>query len=241
MTKNAVAKSHTLYDWPDGTKRSLAPSEDYETDFPDTENPLSQGGIWLGGDQGGAMPFENMRTTPGRCFGTVLIEPGDIYNDSLGHINPAFREYSADQFVEGQIFWDTGYSPVSTHEALLGLRAKSSVAGPSFYEYYELLFNPGSQGMQLFWQDGTMGGYHEVTLSGPGFFEGVQNGSWLRGEVVGSAFSIYMWNGAEWDLGFTGADSNNTYGQPGLGAFARVGSGMDYARFCWSYFRCGNL
>src|SRR5689334_20640078 len=46
-----------------------AAADPYSTAFPNTENPISEGGSWLSGKATG-IDFSDVRTTPGRAFGT---------------------------------------------------------------------------------------------------------------------------------------------------------------------------
>ena len=43
----------------------------YTTNFPASENPISEGGVWSNGGQSPANVFTNIQTTPGLAFGTM--------------------------------------------------------------------------------------------------------------------------------------------------------------------------
>src|SRR5690242_8443364 len=55
----------------------------YSTTFPLTENPISEGGKWLGGKTNGTV-FQDVRTTPGRAFASAI---NNGYDDSLAILN----------------------------------------------------------------------------------------------------------------------------------------------------------
>src|ERR1700729_3247334 len=50
---------------------STAPHATYTTNFPLTENPISEGGKWINGQKDG-VDWTDVRTTPGLAFGTEI-------------------------------------------------------------------------------------------------------------------------------------------------------------------------
>jgi hypothetical protein len=98
----------------------VAPNGTYTTNFPLTENPISQGGRWLGGFTDGVM-FKDVRTTPGRAFASGI---NNTYDDSLAILNsPAIAN---DHYVEVVVYLEPGYTAPSSHEIELLLRGNIS-------------------------------------------------------------------------------------------------------------------
>ena len=49
----------------------------YTTNFPLTENPISEAGMWVNGGQSPANNWTNVQTTPGLAFGTMPPSTGN--------------------------------------------------------------------------------------------------------------------------------------------------------------------
>ena len=65
----------------------------YTTSFPLTENPISEGGKWIGGQSAGGNLWGNVQTTPGLAFGvsepTQYGDPTAILAGSWGQAQSA--------------------------------------------------------------------------------------------------------------------------------------------------------
>lgn len=85
----------------------------YTSNFPLTQNPLSEGGIWIPGAS--SPPRTNVQSDGSHAFGTMFSFNGTDFNDSISVVNIA---WPADQWVLGQL-WNTG--AVSGQEAELVL------------------------------------------------------------------------------------------------------------------------
>ena len=65
--------------------RQVEARNSYSTNFPLTEDPISEGGRWINGSVG--LDWKNCRTTPGLAFGTQSGANPPPYDDlSLIHI-----------------------------------------------------------------------------------------------------------------------------------------------------------
>ncbi len=211
-------------------------SEPYTTTFPFTENPISESGKWQNGGVGGTMPFSNVKTVSGYAMADDYIYGGESYEDSSAILSPGYLPLSPNQWAEVTIYLDAGYTPTSSHEVIIALRGTVNVNGPYYYPHYHCLFS--LSGFQLFWLNGEMGNFTEITPTAEnGGITSVANGNVLRAEINGTAISIYQ-NGT---LKYTATNGSIATGQPGPMFFVRAGSGQDYAKFCISRFRCGSL
>jgi hypothetical protein len=76
-------------------------NQTYYTTFPNTENPTSEGGLWLSGRSNGFNM--NMRSTPGKVFGTQdgNGDGGSIFDDSIAFLRGA---WGLDQYARATVF-----------------------------------------------------------------------------------------------------------------------------------------
>lgn len=201
----------------------------YDTQFPATENPLSQSNRWR---VGGATGFYgNPRSTTGKCFAASFVDP-ESYDDCLGHLQN--HAIPANQYAEATVFRESGYdTPGNTHEFSLYLRM---LIGDEFVRGYEFLFEAQGSFQVVLW----LGTTHaienfdtsiSVTGTGPGV---LAHGDVVRVEAVGNDF-VCLHNGDE-VASFT--DATWTTGNPGLGFFVREGSTTP-ENYCVSRYRAG--
>jgi hypothetical protein len=208
----------------------------FTTNFPLTENPISQGGIWQNGGVGGTMPYGNVQTVSGRAMADRYIGLNDGYPDSSAILNPVHWPFNADQWAEVTVYHDPAYTPTSSHEVIIALRGTVNVNGPYHYPHYHVLFTLG--GFQLFWLNGVMGNFTEISATTHnGGLAFLKTGDVLRAEIQGTAIRVYQ----NTVLKYSATDASIATGQPGPMFFVREQSGQDYSRFCISRFRCGNL
>lgn len=231
-------------------------SSDFTTSFSVTENPISQGGIWvLGKDDG--IAWNNVQTTPGLAFGSSLVGLGpSAYDDDLAQLKVSAAMVNADHYTLGRVFRASGYFPTgANHEIeLLGRFAISanSAAG------YECLFGltPTQAYMAVVKWLGAAGSFTALWDPGVGSISPLITGDMVRVEYRGTNVRIYI-NGTkigpagpgntgvganDVDLTkSTGGSSLSTWdsGQPGLGMWPQSGSTL--SSYGWSYFETGNL
>jgi hypothetical protein len=195
----------------------------YSTNFPATENPISEGGIWLGGKTNGNV-FKDVRTTPGRAFASGI---NDNYDDSLAIINQS--NIPNNHYVEVVIYLEPGYTAPSSHEIELLLRGNITANSAPLYE---ILMPFGGTFGQIFIQTGPIGGFQDLNAQGPGYSR-LKTGDVVRAQIIGSNITVYV-NG---NVGMTASDSRLTSGKPGMGFFVRPGGVPQ--NFCISSWKCG--
>jgi hypothetical protein len=104
----------------------------YSTDFPATENPLSQGGRWVNGKAVG-LDWNNLESATGKVYATVRSGlSGSRYDDSIAHLSKSFGTYSPNQFAEATVYAVNGYT--ANHEVELLLRFSISEHNAHGYE-----------------------------------------------------------------------------------------------------------
>ncbi|MGQ0836069.1 MAG: hypothetical protein ACT4O5_14345 [Gammaproteobacteria bacterium] len=174
----------------------------YTTNFPLTENPISEGGKWIRN----GLDWTNVRTTPGLAFGTN--GPRDSYDDSYAYLSG----FSADQSAQGTIYIAPGIDPSESHEVELLLRWADSA---HVARGYECLLN-FLGGIQVMRWNGAVGDFSGT--SGAGSVGTVRTGDVFKATIIGNVISVY-YNDA---LICSVTDSTFTSGNPGIGFFKRT-------------------
>jgi hypothetical protein len=205
----------------------------YTTNFPLTENPISEGGKWI---NGGGLDWQSVRTTTNKAFGTGFTGGsgnGTEYDDNLAHLAPSFRTFNGNQFAEGVAYRASGYAPTSNHEVELLLRfslTQHTARG------YEILYSHDGWLVLVRW-NGPLGSYTELaSTGGPVGGQPARDGDVIRAEISGSVIRVYK-NGA---LALTGNDATWSSGQPGIGFWVRA-PGTTLASYGWKSYTAGNL
>ncbi|HKQ24105.1 MAG TPA: hypothetical protein VJT81_06650 [Burkholderiales bacterium] len=200
----------------------------YQTNFPGTENPLSEGGVWVNGLADGT-DWNNIRKTPGKAFATANVsdtEP-ERYADNLAHLNLAFN---ANQYAQGVVFLAGGYTPGNTHEIELLLRFQIT-AGVA--RGYETLWNADGHIAVVRW-NGDLGDF-TVINEGPDISPPV-DGDTLRMEITGGIIRVYRNTGL---VVTVAEDLTWATGKPGIGFWPT--SAATLANYGWKSFEAGNL
>lgn len=242
MTKNVNAKVWDLYRWTDGSVHSKPQPLVYETLFSATENPISESGVWVNGNQYGA-PYGGVQVTGGSPNGLAYSDHliGTAFTDSIAFIDPDLLYFGPNHYVEIEVLRVGGYTPPSSQEIQLHLRASGK--GTALRPLYEVLIPFGGTNGQIIVQDGTLGGYTDLGAAGSGWGAAPADGDCFRAEIIGSAINLYYKPSG----GAYGASVMNvtngaiTAGQPGMGFYTVSGSGADPTKFCAKRFKCGPL
>lgn len=192
----------------------IALANTYTTNFPLTENPISQGGHWLNGGTVG-IDWNNVATVGGLAFGT---EPNGApnYADSTAILTGTWGPnqtvmatvYSVNQSLcAGSCF----------EEVELRLRSTVSANDLTGYEVSFRAQNDGSQYAQVVRWNGALGDFTLLDArSGPG----LNNGDTVEATISGSTIGVYINN----NLIFTTNDSTYASGNPGMGFYLQGGS-----------------
>lgn len=242
MTKAAQAKSWTLHEWADGSHRSWPEPGGgaFSTTFASTENPISEGGIWLNGETDGG-DWHDCRTTGGNCVGAA-DNFGSRYADDIACLKTAYREFSPAQWAQGTVYRADGYSGGGgSHEVELLLRWSISAGEARGYEA-SIGIRPGGTYAFIVRWNGDLGDY--TTLWDPDGSIGsyvneptpLADGDVIRAEIDADGLITLYQN--ELVLGSV-TNTTWTSGQPGVG-FWPV-DGATAANMGWSNFSAGDL
>ena len=191
----------------------------YQTSFSLTENPISEGGHWVGGSTAGGNLWGNVRTTPGLAFGvsepTQFGDPTAILTGSWG----------ANQTVQA-IVSTTNPTGTCCKEVELRLRMTISANSITGYEAYCSVMPDGPYCHIARW-NGPNGSYCNIEASTPSTY--VHNGDVLKATVTGTSTTIVTLfiNGSQvaqaTDAGQNcspgGAAGPFTSGAPGIGFY----------------------
>jgi hypothetical protein len=221
----------------------------FSTTFPATEDPISQGGnLWvLGGSDG--LSWQNVRTnggSPGIAYG---VGPSAGFDDCLAFFQRA--NFSALYHYAYVIFkMQGGYTPPSSHE--VGIYVGGTISANS------------AKGYEFGWQFQSSGPGPTRWNGALGDFTGNGTGNWTDG-FTGSTFTLAdgdrvdvlydarsgtptmsLWKNNAARTGSPNFQVSDTSvskvvgGSPGMGFFARSGSGLDMTAYCVKEFGGGS-
>lgn len=176
----------------------------YSTTFPLTENPISESGLWVNGKTTGVQ-WSDVRTTPGKAFGTQLGTNG--LDDSWAHLGDT---WAANQEVTATII--NGGSGSTPGEVELTLHA---LITPNNARGYECLFSLGGLAEIVRW-NGAFGAFTPLTSVSQSYVTGdIVKARWLNGVIT-----MYKNNVAF--LSYSGPEASTwATGNPGMGFFRR--------------------
>lgn len=187
--------------WPQGT---------YTTNFPLTENPISEGGMWINGGTTG-VDWTNMQTTPGLAFGTMII-PSANDNDSTALLTGT---WGPNQTVTATVHLANG---ADQREVEIRLRSKLSAHSCTGYE---ITFAPGYIAIAKW-----LGALNSFSILLTDSNHYVRQGDVVKATITGTSstvMTVYI-NGTQVDT-VTDSSSPWTTGAPGMGTY--VGNGGD--------------
>jgi hypothetical protein len=194
----------------------------YTTNFPLTENPISEGGKWTNGKTDG-LDWADVRTTPGLAFGTQDGSGG--YDDSTALVTGT---WGADQTVQATLYNVVPGGTACCQE--VELRLRSSISAHSCTGY-EVLFsaNPSNQYVAIVKWLGALNSFANVT-SATGVY--ARNGDVVKVTIAGTStvtITAYV-NGVQV---LQGTDTNVSgvgpwmSGKPGMGFDLKGATGMN--------------
>jgi hypothetical protein len=192
----------------------------YTTNFPLTENPISEGGKWINGKVSG-LDWANVRTTPGFAFGTETDTVD--YDDSTAILAGT---WGANQMAQAQIHVVSQSSNIF-EEVEIRLRTSISAHSITGYEI-NCSVVPSNPYNQIVRWNGPLGSFTQLT----GSSTGCADGDVLEATIVGSTITAYK-NGVQLSQ-YT--DSTFSSGSPGMGFYIQGGSASQESNYGFSNF-----
>ncbi len=199
--------------WPQGT---------YTTNFPLTENPISEGGRWINGKATG-IDWTNVRTIPGKAFGTELNTSQNA-DDSIAILNGS---WGTEQSATGTVYRTVNYSG---SEVELLLRFSISAHNAHGYE-----FNCSTGYQAIVKWNGPLNNYTELASE---FNKGCFSGDILKATAVTVGKSVQLTayiNGVQVNQ-ITDNSSPWTGGSPGIGFYNGNGGDPNNSDFGFSAY-----
>lgn len=240
MTKSAVAKSFPVYPWTDGTKRSFAQAS-FSTNFPATENPISQSGKWTNGStfSQGAATKTNVQTA-GKAYGTMVAFDGTNFDDSIACLSG----FGPNHEVTCTISNSGGFSGFSLELEIL---LRSSITSAHVFQYeVDCVF--GDLGIDLVRWDMTAATPNSNTnlrsrVHGEVAFN---NGDQVYASIVGTLITVkYKPFGGSFSTLFAydtaGDTTKYSNGNPGIGFWNQTGSATNQPLLAWADFLANTL
>lgn len=196
----------------------------YSTTFPATEDPISEGGVWLNGAADG-VSWCNVRTTTNFAFGTQV---DDFYDDSTALLKGAWSLNQTGIAVAKV----TAEDAVQFQEIEIRLRSTLTPLSCTGYEFNWRILSTSDGYVQLNRWEGPLAGFTLLT-GNSGVGVGAADGDILKATVVGNVFTAYK-NGVQQ---FTYTDSKFQNGSPGIGMFNTATDGVSNSRFGFTSFQ----
>lgn len=207
-----------------------ASARTYTTNFPVTENPMSEGGMWINGGTVG-LDWNNVQTTPGFVGG---VGPSSVkYSDPTAILAGS---WGPTQTVTATVY-SVGTSNGYYQEVELRLRTSISAHSITGYEILFRTPNNSSAYVQIVRWNGALASFTYLggrcsypAVCGGVSGIGVANGDVVKATIVGSTINAYI-NDV---LIATATDTTFATGSPGVGF--NYGCGSTYSAFGFTSF-----
>ncbi len=207
------------------------PNGFYTTAFPLTENPISEAGVWRNGGTTG-LDWTNIRTTPGKAFGTQAGNSVATYDDSIAVLNGAF---TPDQQASGTVF-NTRVAPAGDYSGEVEVLLRFAVSGHSA-RGYEINFStkPGTNYVTIVRWNGPVGSFTPLVQTQPSY---VTTGAVVSGKIVGNVITGYI-NGVQV---IQATDNTFATGNPGMGFYVRnISQAGDITKYGFTSYTAQNV
>jgi hypothetical protein len=189
----------------------------YTTNFPLTEDPISENGRWIGGQTAG-LAWADFQSTPGLAIGKQPGTSPGLYDDAIALLTGT---WGPDQTVQATV------KTVNQNDAIfeeLEIRLRSTVTANNSTGY-ECLFSARSSAnayVQIVRWNGPFGSFTLLDGRG-GLSMALHNGDTIRCTISGSTITAYI-NGVQ---KLQVADSAYSSGSPGIGAYLQDATGVN--------------
>ena len=182
----------------------------YTTNFPLTENPISEGGHWINGLTTG-IDWSDVQTIPGQAFSTETGR-GPNYADSTALLTGS---WGPTQTVQAVVYILAADSTI-LEEVELRLRSSLSAHSCTGYEV-NFSVKPDDIYCAIVRWNGPLGDFTRLNARRVG----VVNGDVVKATAVGSTITCYINDTAIFSVN----DTTYPSGNPGMGFYLRGGSG----------------
>jgi hypothetical protein len=188
----------------------------YTTNFPNTENPISEGGNWQNGASDG-VDWANCRTRPGLVFGTEDGTSQNPYDDSTSILTGTWGPL---QTAQATVF-SQNQSSTCLQEVELRLHSTMTAHSSTGYEILFRAYHPGGYATIVRW-NGALGNFTYLNQHANSNYHGIQTGDVVKATIDGNGLIIGYVNGVEV---IRATDTTYTGGNPGIGFWLEVKRG----------------
>lgn len=200
----------------------------YSTNFPLTENPLSESGTWINGSI--SSPRTSAQSVSGHAYGTMSSFDGTNFDDSVAILAKTFHQ---NQSVQGTLF---NSGAINGQEAELVLRGNISASSNTGYETDLVLV---TNSVNLVSWNGPPNNF--TTLASATSGVSFANGAVWSAQIVGTVITIKC-NGTTVLTHDTAGDAFQiASGSPGMGFWNETGSSTNSPNLGWSHFQASDL
>jgi hypothetical protein len=208
----------------------------YQTNFPATEDPISESNNWINGAATG-LDWSNVQTTPGLAFGTV-ISGGPPFNDSIATLSGTWatnQSACANVFVSGSL--NRAGAP---YEVEIRLRTTITAHNYTGYEFNYSMYNNGNQYAQIVRLNGPLNSF--TILGGTsGVPAAISNGDTFCASAIGNTLKFWLIHGGNTTQLGSATDSTYPGGGPGIGFYNQGGTLSDNSNFGFSSFQATEI
>jgi hypothetical protein len=162
-------------------------AESYQTDFPATENPISEGGRWINGGANG-LDWTNVSTTPGLAIGH---QTGASYTDATALLTGT---WASDQHVSATVH-TVSQNDACYQEVELRLRSAVSAHSSRGYEISFKMSQTSEAYVIIVRWNGPFASF-DYLFKGTGAQFGVKNGDVVSADIAGNVITASV-NGQE--------------------------------------------
>jgi hypothetical protein len=195
----------------------------YTTNFPLTENPISESGNWINGKTTG-LDWADFSSTPGLAIGTQSGTNPALYDDSIALVTGTWR---ADQMVHAVVKTVNQQTNLIFEELEIWLRSTITPHNSTGYECTFSARSDASAYMGLARWNGTLGDWTSIGPSVTGTGAALHNGDTITCKIVGTVITAYINGVQKWQYDTVNDNPKFSSGQPGIGAFLANTTGVN--------------
>ena len=189
----------------------------YSTHFPNTENPISEGGNWKNGTLDG-IDWTDCRTGPGVVFGTESGTNSNQYDDSTCILTGTWGPL---QTVEATVF-SQNQNEAYFQEVELRLHTTMSAHSCTGYEVLFRVLHPGGYATIVRW-NGPLGNFTYLNQKANSSYKGIRAGDVVKASIDAGGLIIGYVNGVEV---IRAIDTTYAGGNPGIGFWLLARGGL---------------
>ena len=192
-----------------------AEARTYTTNFPLTENPISEGGNWINGGTVG-LDWTNVSTTPGLAIGR---DPGTTnYDDSTALLTGS---WGPNQTVSATVY-TVNQNDQIFEEIEIRLRSTLSAHRCTGYEVNFSARSSSNAYVQIVRWNGALGDFTELD-GRQGSAYGIRTGDVVKATIVGNVITAYINNVQVLQV----TDNTFSTGSPGMGFYLQNATGKN--------------